>query len=556
MLKLDHYGLPRGSEAAREEEAHHGGKADNSLTFLIVIAVVLGMLAGRFVLPAAVTAHCGTVINFGLYLLLFMVGMDMGKQGTLLADIKTAGFQVLLVPVAVCAGSLAFAALAGLFLPLGVKDSMAAASGLGWYSLAPLLLFMVGMDMGKQGTLLADIKTAGFQVLLVPVAVCAGSLAFAALAGLVLPLGVKDSMAAASGLGWYSLAPTLLAPYSLSVSAVAFLSNVMREIFAIITIPIVAKYVGYVECASLPGAAAMDTVLPVVVGATHERITIYSFTSGVVLSLAVPLAMWSAPPCPVRRPWIRCSPWWWAPPTSALPFTPLPPAWCCPWRFPCWCPPSWPCPSEEVFCMEIERRWLVEGWPALAPSSVLQMDQGYFAVRPAIRIRREAVLGGETRYVLCFKGGAGLAREEVEVDVDEGRYLRLRAMPAIRIRREAVLGGETRYVLCFKGGAGLAREEVEVDVDEGRYLRLRAMLSGPMIEKEQRRYPLPGGLTLEVNQVDPALESGFYYAEVEFDAEAAALAWTPPEALTAYLSHEVTGQPGESMAAYWARTRG
>ncbi len=90
-------------------------------------------------------------------------------------------------------------------------------------------------------------------------------------------------------------------PYSLSVSAVAFLSNVMREIFAIITIPIVAKYVGYVECASLPGAAAMDTVLPVVVGATHERITIYSFTSGVVLSLAVP----------------------------------------------CWCPPSWPCPSER-----------------------------------------------------------------------------------------------------------------------------------------------------------------------------------------------------------------
>ena len=159
--------------------------------------------------------------------------------------------------------------------------------------------------------------------------------------------------------------------------------------------------------------------------------------------------------------------------------------------------------------MEIERRWLVEGWPALTPSAVLQMDQGYFAVRPAIRIRREAVLGGETRYVLCFKGGAGLAREEVEVDVDEGRYL-----------------------------------------------RLMAMLSGPMIEKEQRRYPLPGGLTLEVNQVDPALESGFYYAEVEFDTEAAALAWTPPEALTAYLSHEVTGQPGESMAAYWASTRG
>ena len=33
----------------------------------------------------------------------------------------------------------------------------------------------------------------------------------------------------------------------------------------------------------------MDTVLPVVIGATHERITIYSFTSGMVLSLAGPM---------------------------------------------------------------------------------------------------------------------------------------------------------------------------------------------------------------------------------------------------------------------------
>ena len=65
--------------------------------------------------------------------------------------------------------------------------------------------------------------------------------------------------------------------------------------------------------------------------------------------------------------------------------------------------------------MEIERRWLVEGWPALTPSSVLRMDQGYFAVRPAIRIRREAVLGGETRYVLCFKGGAGLALSLIHI---------------------------------------------------------------------------------------------------------------------------------------------
>ena len=40
---------------------------------------------------------------------------------------------------------------------------------------------------------------------------------------------------------------------------------------------------------ALPGATAMDTVLPVVVSATDERMTIYSFASGMVLSLAVPV---------------------------------------------------------------------------------------------------------------------------------------------------------------------------------------------------------------------------------------------------------------------------
>lgn len=220
VLRLDRQGLPAGSAASAADTGGEGGrKADNSLTKWIVGAVALGMLAGYFVVPEAVVAYCGQVIDLGLYLLLFLVGMDMGRQGTVVSDIKAAGFKVLLIPVAVAAGSLGAAALVGL----------------------------------------------------------------------VLEIGPKDAMAVAAGFGWYSLAPSLLAPYSLPVSAVCFLANVMREVFAILTIPLVARRIGFVESVALPGAAAMDTVLPVVIGATHERITIYSFTSGVVLSLAVPL---------------------------------------------------------------------------------------------------------------------------------------------------------------------------------------------------------------------------------------------------------------------------
>ena len=74
-----------------------------------------------------------------------------------------------------------------------------------------------------------------------------------------------------------------------TVSATAFLSNVLHELFAIVLAPIVAQRLGYIETVALPGAAAMDTVLPVVVSATDQRMAIYSFTSGVILSLSVPL---------------------------------------------------------------------------------------------------------------------------------------------------------------------------------------------------------------------------------------------------------------------------
>lgn len=223
LLKMDRWGRTPAEQAAAEGETEAAGKGrtagGSTLTWLIVLAVAAGMLAGYFLLPEAVTRHCGTVIEFGLYLLLLLVGVDMGRQGNAIAGIRAAGPRVLLVPLAVVVGTLGAAALAGL----------------------------------------------------------------------VLPLGGKDAAAATAGFGWYSLAPTLLASYSLTVSAVAFLSNVLREVLAIVCIPPVARYIGYVEAISLAGATAMDTTLPIVVGATSERMAIYSFASGVILSLLVPV---------------------------------------------------------------------------------------------------------------------------------------------------------------------------------------------------------------------------------------------------------------------------
>ena len=157
--------------------------------------------------------------------------------------------------------------------------------------------------------------------------------------------------------------------------------------------------------------------------------------------------------------------------------------------------------------MEIERKWMVTGWPEGLPmEEEFAMRQGYISVRPTVRIREEALAGGRTDYVLCFKSEGGLAREEIERSIDKELF-----------------------------------EELE-----------HKIIGKPLIPKTRRTYRL-----LEVNHVDAGQPTAFWYAEVEYPTVEAANAWQPAAwGLADYLSDEVTGQPGQSMGAYWLQTRG
>ena len=165
--------------------------------------------------------------------------------------------------------------------------------------------------------------------------------------------------------------------------------------------------------------------------------------------------------------------------------------------------------------MEIERKWMVNGWPEgedlprLPLKEEFAMRQGYISVRPTVRIRREALQGGRTALVLCFKGEGGLSREEIETEIDAALFA-----------------------------------------------KLAHLIGKPLIQKERRSYRLPDGLTLEVNCVDKGLPTAFWYAEVEYGTEAQALAWDPAAVgLGDYLNDECTGKPGSSMGDYWQQTR-
>lgn len=154
-----------------------------------------------------------------------------------------------------------------------------------------VLLLFVGMDMGKQKGIFKQIKSIGANALLVPLMIAFGSITGAMLFGGMLGLSFNEAGAVGAGFGWYSLSAVILAEHSTQLSAVAFLTNVIRELMAIIMIPFIARYIGHYEAIAPCGATAMDTTLPIITRYTSPKTAVAGFVSGVFLSAAVPVVV-------------------------------------------------------------------------------------------------------------------------------------------------------------------------------------------------------------------------------------------------------------------------
>lgn len=152
-----------------------------------------------------------------------------------------------------------------------------------------LLLFFVGIDIGKNKQILADLKEYGYKLFLLPIAIVAGTLAGGAVSSIFLNMRMIETSAISAGLGWYSLSAIELSKHSATLGSMAFLSNVFREVMAILFIPFIAKYIGHTETIAVAGATSMDTLLPLITKNTSSSIAVVSFFSGVVLSFLVPV---------------------------------------------------------------------------------------------------------------------------------------------------------------------------------------------------------------------------------------------------------------------------
>ena len=75
--------------------------------------------------------------------------------------------------------------------------------------------------------------------------------------------------------------------------------------------------------------------------------------------------------------------------------------------------------------LEIERKWMVNGFPDLPLLFSQQMRQGYIATHPTVRIREEKMIYSskdqplKDEFILCFKSSGLLTRKEIEMEIPE-----------------------------------------------------------------------------------------------------------------------------------------
>ncbi len=151
-----------------------------------------------------------------------------------------------------------------------------------------LLLFFVGMDIGNSGDIFPKLKKFGKKIWFLPISTIIGSLLGGYAGSLITTLSTGQGIAVSAGLGWYSLSAIELSKISAELGSLAFLTNVLRELLAIFSVPLIAKYIGSLESVSVAGATAMDTLLPIINKNNSADVAIVAFFSGIVLTTAVP----------------------------------------------------------------------------------------------------------------------------------------------------------------------------------------------------------------------------------------------------------------------------
>lgn len=193
------------------------------MTKKILIALVLGVISGLFIIPQAIYEHTGLLMDIGLCLLLFFVGIDLGSNKEIFSNLKKVGFKVLVIPAATIAGSLFGGIACSIIFKMDLFGSLAVASGMSWYTLSAIIITPVSAELGTIAFL-----TNVFREIL----------AFIFIPTIAKRVGYLETIAAGAAISMDTGLPIITKNTSQELAVISFISGVIISLSVTVLVPI------------------------------------------------------------------------------------------------------------------------------------------------------------------------------------------------------------------------------------------------------------------------------------------------------------------------------
>ncbi len=328
--------------------------------FIVILFIFLGILSGvlcrklstgaRISLTDVAARWQGRIVTWLIWLLLFLLGIEVGSNEMIVRSLPTLGVEALLLSSAATLGCCVLAwmlwrvsknntvqeenekketsadkegnpaekeGLQGSSLIRGLKVMKGSLIVVGFFVIGLLggiekmvpswlldgdvsfvalcgLLLFVGLGIGLNPEMKKEVRSLSPRMALLPVVTIIGSWLGALLIWTVLHRTLSDCMAINSGFAYYSLSSIFITEYrGAELGAIALLANIIREMLTLLGAPLMARWFGPLAPISAGGATTMDTTLPILSQTVGQRYIALSIYHGFVVDFTVPfLVSW------------------------------------------------------------------------------------------------------------------------------------------------------------------------------------------------------------------------------------------------------------------------
>lgn len=327
--------------------------------FIVILFIFLGILSGvlcRKLSTGARISHTdvvalwhGRIVTWLIWLLLFLLGIEVGSNEMIVRSLPTLGVEALLLSSAATLSCCVLAwmlwrfstnntvqenaknetsaekegnpaekeGLQGSSLIRGLKVMKGSLIVVGFFVIGLLggiekmvpswlldgdvsfvalcgLLLFVGLGIGLNPEMKKEVRSLSPRMALLPVVTIIGSWLGALLIWTVLHRTLSDCMAINSGFAYYSLSSIFITEYrGAELGTIALLANIIREMLTLLGAPLMARWFGPLAPISVGGATTMDTTLPILSQTVGQRYIALSIYHGFVVDFTVPfLVSW------------------------------------------------------------------------------------------------------------------------------------------------------------------------------------------------------------------------------------------------------------------------